>query len=67
MQFYSLSNFMQDCPPFPGLHDYVPLVAGASLTAANVLVKQLADIAICWDGGRSVFSFFFCYILGCIR
>lgn len=39
-----------DCPPFPGLPDYVQLVAGASLTAANAL--KLVDVAICWDGGR---------------
>ena len=58
----------QDCPPFPGLPAYVRLVAGATLTgqllknslsdmltrisATNALVKEGADIAICWDGGR---------------
>lgn len=41
-----------DCPRFPGLADYVQLVAGASLAAANAL--KLASISICWDGGRYV-------------
>lgn len=31
---------------------YVPLVAGASLTAAEALTSGNADVAICWDGGR---------------
>lgn len=39
-----------DCPVFDGLHEYVPIVAGASLTAAATLKNT--DISICWDGGR---------------
>jgi histone deacetylase 8 len=42
----------QDCPPFIGLSDYVQLVAGASLSAAHALRQDMADISICWDGGR---------------
>ena len=44
----------QDCPPFPGLSEYVLAVAGASLTAARELAEGRCDIAICWDGGRSL-------------
>jgi len=47
---------MQDCPPFKGLPEYVQLVAGASLSAASVLRQHKADIALCWDGGRFLFS-----------
>lgn len=46
----------QDCPPFTGLREYVLGIAGASLTAARELAKGRCDIAICWDGGRSVQS-----------
>ncbi|KAF9459125.1 histone deacetylase complex protein [Collybia nuda] len=59
-----------DCPPFPQLHDYVPLVAGATLTAANVLVKNISDVAISWDGGRhhaqKSHAAGFCYVADCI-
>lgn len=41
-----------DCPPFPGLPSHISLVAGASITAANLLSSGECDIAICWDGGR---------------
>lgn len=41
-----------DCPMFDGISDYVELVGGATLTAAKSL--QIANIAICWDGGRFV-------------
>jgi acetoin utilization deacetylase AcuC-like enzyme len=30
----------------------VPLVAGATLTAARMLVEGRAEVAIAWDGGR---------------
>ncbi|SNX86217.1 related to histone deacetylase [Melanopsichium pennsylvanicum] len=41
-----------DCPPFQGLSHHVSLIAGASMTAAELLAAGRADIAICWDGGR---------------
>ncbi|EIN09162.1 Arginase/deacetylase [Punctularia strigosozonata HHB-11173 SS5] len=41
-----------DCPLFPGVHRYVSLIAGASLSAAQALRTGQADVAICWDGGR---------------
>lgn len=41
-----------DCPTFPGLSDHVALIAGASITAAELLATGQADIAIAWDGGR---------------
>lgn len=47
---------IQDCPPFPGLKEYVLGIAGASLTAARELAEGRCDIAICWDGGRSLQS-----------
>ncbi|KAI0691283.1 hypothetical protein BC835DRAFT_1361101, partial [Cytidiella melzeri] len=43
---------LQDCPAFASLPQYVRLVGGASMAAANALVKDEVDIAICWDGGR---------------
>ncbi|KAF6757783.1 hypothetical protein DFP72DRAFT_845707 [Ephemerocybe angulata] len=41
-----------DCPIFPGLSDYVQLVGGATLTAAETLKTGFAEVAIAWDGGR---------------
>ncbi|KAG6885702.1 hypothetical protein C0992_004945 [Termitomyces sp. T32_za158] len=59
-----------DCPPFPLLHAYVPLVAGAALTAAHALVAGTADIAICWDGGRHHAqkneAAGYCYVADCV-
>ncbi|RDB18669.1 Histone deacetylase 8 [Hypsizygus marmoreus] len=59
-----------DCPIFSGLHDYVPLVAGASLTAARALITGEADIAISWDGGRhhaqKSHASGFCYVADCV-
>lgn len=45
-------GLLDDCPRFQGLEDYVKHVAGASITAAELLASDEADIAICWDGGR---------------
>lgn len=47
----------QDCPPFPGLPQYVQLVAGASLTCATIVKEGHADVSINWDGGRWVWCF----------
>jgi len=59
-----------DCPPFPALPTYVPLVAGAALTAAQALITRLARIAICWDGGRhhaqKERAAGFCYVADCV-
>ncbi|GAA5915983.1 uncharacterized protein JCM6883_006241 [Sporobolomyces salmoneus] len=49
---HSSTSLVDDCPPFPLLSEYVPLVAGASLTAARQLRDGLADVAISWNGGR---------------
>ena len=43
---------LQDCPPFRDMHEYIQLVAGATLTAVDALKDDVCDIAICWDGGR---------------
>ncbi|KAF8268118.1 hypothetical protein EI94DRAFT_1578923, partial [Lactarius quietus] len=60
----------QDCPPFPGLREYVLGIAGASLTAARELAKDRCDIPICWDGGRhhahKSKASGFCYINDCV-
>jgi len=40
-----------DCPVFDDLYDCVRLVAGGSLTAANCIISDAADIAINWCGG----------------
>ncbi|GAA5969094.1 hypothetical protein JCM3765_003436 [Sporobolomyces pararoseus] len=48
----SSTSLVDDCPPFKLLPQYVPLVAGASLTAARQLRDGLADVAISWNGGR---------------
>lgn len=34
------------------MHEYIQLVAGATLTAVDALKSDVCDIAICWDGGR---------------
>ncbi len=40
-----------DCPIFPGVYDYVCAIAGASLVAAEAILKGDTDIAINWYGG----------------
>jgi len=40
-----------DCPLFDDLYDCVRHVAGGSLTAANCIISDTADIAINWCGG----------------
>ncbi|KAF8656535.1 hypothetical protein AX16_002499 [Volvariella volvacea WC 439] len=59
-----------DCPPFPGLPSYVELVAGATLTAVEALCRGIADVAVCWDGGRhhahKSHASGFCYVADCI-
>jgi len=40
-----------DCPVFGDLYDCVRHVAGGSLTAANCIISDTADIAINWCGG----------------
>ncbi|KAF9445601.1 histone deacetylase complex protein [Macrolepiota fuliginosa MF-IS2] len=59
-----------DCPTFPGLPDYVHLVAGATLTAVDALRYGISDIAINWDGGRHHASKSrasgFCYVADCV-
>ncbi|KAG9289827.1 hypothetical protein G9A89_015407 [Geosiphon pyriformis] len=41
-----------DCPIFPGLAEYVRMVAGSTIIAARLLVNGEFDVAIHWDGGR---------------
>ncbi|KAI0301552.1 histone deacetylase complex protein [Multifurca ochricompacta] len=59
-----------DCPPFPGLGEYVLGIAGASLTAARELAEGRCDVAICWDGGRhhahKSLASGFCYVNDCV-
>ncbi|SPO27878.1 related to histone deacetylase [Ustilago trichophora] len=45
-------GLQDDCPTFSGLHRHISLVAGASITAAELLATGKADVAIAWDGGR---------------
>lgn len=45
-------GLQDDCPAFEGLDRHISLVAGASITAAELLATGRADIAIAWDGGR---------------
>ncbi|KAG9088555.1 hypothetical protein FRC06_001976 [Ceratobasidium sp. 370] len=59
-----------DCPVFPRLNDYIALVAGATLTAAQAVQSERFDIAICWDGGRhhahKAHAAGFCYVADCV-
>ncbi|KAL1671289.1 hypothetical protein EV122DRAFT_226819 [Schizophyllum commune] len=59
-----------DCPLFRGLEKYVPLVAGASLTGAQALMRGFSDVAIAWDGGRhhaqKARASGFCYVADCV-
>ena len=34
------------------MHEYIPLVAGATLTAVDAIKEDTCDVALCWDGGR---------------
>ncbi|CBQ68839.1 related to histone deacetylase [Sporisorium reilianum SRZ2] len=45
-------GLQDDCPAFDGLQQHVSLVAGAAITAAELLATGQADMAIAWDGGR---------------
>ena len=40
-----------DCPAWPGVYEYASFVAGASMLAAQCLVRGVADMAINWPGG----------------
>ncbi|THU92818.1 Arginase/deacetylase [Dendrothele bispora CBS 962.96] len=63
-------GLIDDCPIFEGMSDYIQLVAGATLTAANALKVGAIDIAICWDGGRhhaqKSRASGFCYVADCV-
>ena len=41
----------QDCPVFEGLYDYAVLAAGGTLTAANLILSDSADVAFNPSGG----------------
>ncbi|RHY92165.1 hypothetical protein DYB31_001894 [Aphanomyces astaci] len=45
-------GLVDDAYTFPGLFAYCTFVAGASLTAAKLLVSETVDISINWGGGR---------------
>uniref|UniRef100_A0A1I8NP91 Histone deacetylase n=1 Tax=Stomoxys calcitrans TaxID=35570 RepID=A0A1I8NP91_STOCA len=40
-----------DCPPWPGVKDYVCAIAGATMTACDVLNKHKNEVIINWCGG----------------
>jgi len=40
-----------DCPLIEGIYRFAQTIAGASITAAQVLVDGLARVAINWCGG----------------
>ncbi|KIJ61496.1 hypothetical protein HYDPIDRAFT_96532 [Hydnomerulius pinastri MD-312] len=58
-----------DCPPFHNMHEYIHLVAGATLTAVGAIKEGSCDVAICWDGGRhhaqKTQASGFCYVADC--
>ncbi|TFK66344.1 histone deacetylase complex protein [Pluteus cervinus] len=66
----SIFGIEDDCPPFPGLPAYVEIVAGATLTAVKAVCQGIANVAICWDGGRhharKAHASGFCYVADCI-
>ncbi len=47
----SLTLSGYDCPPFLGVYDYRCAVAGASLSAAESILRGDTDVAINWYGG----------------
>ncbi|KAF9220724.1 histone deacetylase 8 [Gyrodon lividus] len=62
-----------DCPPFRGMHEYIHLVAGATLTAVDAIKENICNVAVCWDGGREVkhhaqkaHASGFCYVADCV-
>ncbi|EAU81472.2 histone deacetylase 8 [Coprinopsis cinerea okayama7 len=63
-------GLQDDAASFIGLSDYVPLVAGATLTACETLKQNYSDVAICWDGGRhhthKSKASGFCYVADCV-
>ncbi|KAH8921564.1 Arginase/deacetylase [Atractiella rhizophila] len=46
-----LHGLKDDCPRFDGLKEYVTLIAGGSMLAAQLLRDDRAEVAIFWDGG----------------
>ncbi|EUC55380.1 histone deacetylase family protein [Rhizoctonia solani AG-3 Rhs1AP] len=59
-----------DCEVFPGLDEYMYVVAGATLTATKAIQSAMFDVAICWDGGRhhahKAHAAGFCYVADCV-
>ncbi|KAI9568674.1 hypothetical protein HD554DRAFT_2021839 [Boletus coccyginus] len=59
-----------DCPPFKGMHEYIPQVAGVTLTAVDAIKENTCDVALCWDGGRhhaqKSYASGFCYVADCV-
>lgn len=55
-----------DCPVMDEMDDFVKTVASASITAANLLIRQKVDVAINWSGGwhhaRRDSAAGFCYV-----
>ncbi|KAF8198627.1 histone deacetylase complex protein [Pholiota molesta] len=58
------------CPCESSILQYIQLIGGATLTATKALQQNLADIALCWDGGRhharKSQASGFCYVADCI-
>ncbi|CAE6469219.1 unnamed protein product [Rhizoctonia solani] len=59
-----------DCEVFPGLEEYMYVVAGATLTATKAIQSTMFDVSICWDGGRhhahKAHAAGFCYVADCV-
>jgi len=66
----SLFNVIEDTPFFPGLFEFCRISAGGSITAAEIINKGKADIAINWAGGlhhaKKGSASGFCYVADCV-
>lgn len=58
-----------DCPALEKLHNFVTLIAGASVAAAKALVTGSVDVAINFFGGwhhaQRDYASGFCYVNDC--
>ncbi|KAG6825222.1 hypothetical protein H0H92_004355 [Tricholoma furcatifolium] len=69
-ELHEVFGLDSDCPRFPLLPQYVSLVGGSALTAAQALISGAAQTTICWDGGRHHAqkgeAAGFCYVADCV-
>ncbi|EPZ33497.1 histone deacetylase 3 [Rozella allomycis CSF55] len=59
-------NMGEDCPVFPGMHEFCSIYSGGSLEGVHKLIHGQCDVAVNWSGGLHHAKKFeasgFCYV-----